>query len=153
MASDRGDRVLGMLGLALRAGMLAVGEEASGTSARTGKVKVLFLAADASGNAERRALAYAAFGSPLVRLPYKKEEISRALGKAGCSMAALTDLGFACEIVEALARRSEPPVGGEPEDNMTEGSENAAARADGTAEVLGGVSGGLDGVLAGLGKR
>ena len=68
-------------------------------------------------------------------------------------MAALTDLGFACEIVEALARRSESPVGGEPEDNMTEGSENAAARADGTAEVLGGVSGGLDGVLAGLGKR
>ena len=103
------DKALGMLGLARRAGMLAIGEESTGTAARTGKAKVLFLAADASGNAERRAQAYAAMGAPLVRLPYLKEELSRALGKSGCSMAAVNDIGFACEIVEALGVAYKPP--------------------------------------------
>ena len=103
------DKVLGMLGLARRAGMLAIGEESTGTAVRTGKAKALFLAADASGNAERRARAYAEMGAPLVLLPYLKEELSRALGKRGCSMAAVNDIGFACEIVEALGAVYKPP--------------------------------------------
>ena len=97
------DRALSLMGLARRAGKLAIGEESCGISVRTGKARVLFLASDASDNASRRAKGYAGDRIPLVRLPNTKEELSLALGKTGCSMTAVLDLGLACEIVSALA--------------------------------------------------
>lgn len=42
-------------------------------------------------------------GTPLIVVPFTKQDISLAVGKAGCSMAAFRDLGLATCFVQALA--------------------------------------------------
>jgi|GEM_PF-182805 len=107
MNEARGNKAIGLMGLARRAGMLVVGEENCGVATRSGRVRVLLLAQDASDNAVRRAEGFAADRIPIVRLPYSKDELAMALGKASCSMAAATDIGFAFEIVSALGNEEE----------------------------------------------
>ncbi len=98
------DKVLSYLGIARKAGLLETGEENCGIVVRGGKAKLLLLAADASGNATRRAEGYVhGRNIPLLRLPQTKLEISQRVGKSGCSMVALTDLGLALSLVQALA--------------------------------------------------
>lgn len=101
-------KVTNYLAIAMKAGALDVGEENSGATVRHGKAKVLFLAADASDNARRRAEGFVhGVNVPLVKLPLSKGDISAATGKAGCSMAAITDIGLAKTIVETLAAEEE----------------------------------------------
>ena len=65
---------------------------------------MLLLAADASENAQKRAEAFARGRSfPVVRLPFSKDEISAHVGVGGCSMAAVTDMGFADALMRLLA--------------------------------------------------
>ena len=98
------DKVLRYFGIARKAGFLELGEENVGAAVRGGKARVVFLASDASDNARRRAEGYVhGRQMPLLRLPCSKEEISLATGKGGCSMAALTDVGLACCVLDALA--------------------------------------------------
>lgn len=97
------DKTLRYLGLARRAGCLAAGEDNTGAAVRSGKTRILLLAHDASDNAVRRAAGFAAGGRiPLITLPYTKQEISEAIGKGLCSMAAVTDIGMAGGILESL---------------------------------------------------
>lgn len=98
------DKALRYFGIARKAGYLELGEENTGVAVRNGKARVVFLAADASDNAKRRADGFL-YGRniPLLRLPHTKEEISLAMGKGGCSMAAITDIGLASSLVSALA--------------------------------------------------
>jgi ribosomal protein L7Ae-like RNA K-turn-binding protein len=97
-------KTLNYLGIARKAGLLEPGEENSGAAVRTGKAKLLLLAADASDNARRRAEGYVHRRKiPLVRLPYTKEQVSDAIGKPGCSMVAVTDIGLASSIMKTLA--------------------------------------------------
>ena len=63
------DTVLAALGLALRGGNLAVGEEPVAEACRTGKARVVLLASDAAGNTARRATRLAGENVPLVLLP------------------------------------------------------------------------------------
>lgn len=93
------------LGLARKAGHLEVGEENVGTAVRLGKAKLVVLAADSSENARSRARGFL-YGkkTPLLTLPFSKEDISLALGKNGCSMAAFTDIGLASSFVTAMAQ-------------------------------------------------
>jgi len=98
------DKVLGYFGIGRKAGCLEIGEEDTGMAVRGGKAKVVLLAADASDNAEKRAQTFI-YGRNVVllRVPYTKEEISRATGKGGCSMVTVTDIGLAGSMVSALA--------------------------------------------------
>lgn len=100
-------RALRYLGIARKAGFLELGEENTGAAVRGSKAKVVFLAADASDNARRRAEGFV-YGKniPLLTLPFTKEEISLATGKGGCSMAAITDIGLASSLVSALAEEN-----------------------------------------------
>ena len=97
-------KALRYLGIARKAGLLELGEENTGTAVRCGKAKAVFLAADASDNARRRAEGFG-YGRNIIMLtlPFTKEEISFTTGKAGCSMAAITDIGLASSLVSALA--------------------------------------------------
>ncbi len=98
------------LGIAKKAGAIQTGELNSGSAVRVGKAKVLMLAADASDNALSRAEGFVAGGkTPLVRLPYTKEQLSAATGAPGCSMVVLTDIGLAAVFMSALAE-GEPSV-------------------------------------------
>ena len=98
------DKILNFLGLIRKAGFLETGEENTGMAVRSGKCRLLLLAADASPNAKRRAEGFLqnAKDTPLLILPFIKAEISQATGRAGCSMAAVTDIGFASAIAGKL---------------------------------------------------
>jgi len=98
------EKTLNLLGLMRRANALALGETNTGAAARSRKMRLLLLAADASENARRRAEGFARERSfPLVELPFTKEEISAHVGVGGCSMAAVTDMGFADALLRLLA--------------------------------------------------
>lgn len=107
------EKILSMLGLMRRASAVAVGEDKTGEAVRAGKGKLLLLASDASDNARRRAESFASGRRVLlVPLPFTKEEISGAVGTAGCSMAAVTDLGFANAWMKLLKEQWPEEYGG-----------------------------------------
>lgn len=97
-------RVLSLLGLALRGGNLAVGEEPVEAAARARDARILLLAADAADNTRRRAEHIALAGQCLwLRLPFTKEELGMALGRTSVALAAVTDTGLANAVVHRLA--------------------------------------------------
>ena len=102
------DKALGYLGLMRKANAVAIGETDTGAAAKSGKAVLICLAADASDNAAKRAETFAyARAVPIARLPYNKQTISDLVGKAGCSMLAVTDIGFAAAFAAALADADE----------------------------------------------
>ena len=98
------DTVLAALGLALRGGNLAVGEEPVAEACRTGKARVVLLASDAAGNTARRATRLAGENVPLVPLPRDKSQVGFALGRASCAVAAVTELVLSRLAEEEKAR-------------------------------------------------
>lgn len=100
-----GNNVLSLLGLALRGGRLAVGEEPAALAAKAGQARLLLIAADAAGNTLRRAEHLAEEGHCLwLTLPFTKAELGGALGRGSAAIAALTDLGLAAAVAERLAQ-------------------------------------------------
>ena len=94
------EHILSMLGLALKAGRVEVGEEPVGAAARAKKARVIFVAQDAAPSSVRRAQSFARAGSTLcVTLPADKD----ALGRSSVAMCAVTDIGFAESLVKKLA--------------------------------------------------
>ena len=65
---------------------------------------MLLLTSDASETALRKA-GYALEGRSALdlKLPFTREELSEALGVGDCTMAAITDMGFAAAFVKLLA--------------------------------------------------
>lgn len=99
-----GKNVLSLLGLALRGGRLAVGEEPAALAAKAGQARLLLTASDAAGNTLRRAEHLAEEGHCLhLTLPFTKAELGGALGRGSAAIAALTDLGLAAAAAERLA--------------------------------------------------
>ena len=112
------EKALNLLGLMRRANALSIGEEDTGSAVREHAAKLVLLASDASPNAKKRAAGYM-YGSkaPLITVPFTKEEISLHVGKSGCSMAAVCDIGFAnafmkllCEISPAEYDEAAKPI-------------------------------------------
>jgi len=97
-------RALNYLALARKAGLIELGEENTGAAIRGGKARLALLANDASDNARRRAEGFLhGRDVSFLRVPFSKEEISEKTGKAGCSMAAFTDVGLALSFARALS--------------------------------------------------
>ena len=98
------DKPLKLLGLMRRAGAVEIGADRSTEAARAGKARVLLLASDAGDNAAKKA-EYALAGKSALKLelPFSREELSEALGVGDCTMAAVTEIGFAEALVKQLA--------------------------------------------------
>ncbi len=97
-------KAIDYLGIARMSGNIEVGEENAKSLIKSGKARLLIIASDTSDHAKRRAEGYVfECSTPLVVVPYTKQDISFAVGKAGCSMAALQDLGLAESFMRALA--------------------------------------------------
>lgn len=98
------DKALGLLGLMRRARAVEIGTDSACDTVNAGKAKLLLLSADAADNARRKA-ENAANGRRVLVLPvhYTRAELAAALGLGDCSMAAVTDLGFANAFVKALS--------------------------------------------------
>ena len=122
------DKILSLIGLAKKAGMLEVGEEPTGAAARARSARLLLLADDAAENSYRRLRHFADAGQCLyLRLPATKEALGRAVGRTSCAMAAVTDIGFA----EAIARRlaaMDPEQFGTTAERLAVKAERAAQR-------------------------
>ena len=98
------DHTLNTLGLALRSGSLALGEEPAAEACRTKRAKVLLVAADAAGNTTDKAARLAEQnGIPLAALPYDKSQVGFHLGRSVCALLAVTDAGFAASLIKRLA--------------------------------------------------
>ena len=105
------DKLLNLIGLALKAGKLEIGEEPVGAAARARQARLILIASDAADNTRRRAKHFGDAGECIcLEIPATKEELGRALGRTSCAMAALTDIGY------------DGPVCIEVEDRAFEGS-------------------------------
>ena len=101
------EKTLNLLGLMRRANALQLGETNAGAAVRGGKAKLLLLARDASDNARGRAEGFLFDHNTIgLTLPFTKAEISAHVGVSGCSMAAVTDIGFANALMKLLAELS-----------------------------------------------
>ena len=106
------DKALNYIGIMQKAGACATGETDSGAACRSGKAKLLLLAADASENARHRAEGFVyGRGVLLVTLPYEKTDLARILGRGVTSMLAVTDRGLADAVMKALAASNEEAYG------------------------------------------
>ena len=99
------NNILTLIGLCKRAGMLEAGEEPVEGAARAKDARVLLLAEDAADNTARRVRHFAEMGNCLwLRVPFTKAEMGQILGRSSCAIVAVTDIGFACNIVGRLAQ-------------------------------------------------
>ncbi len=122
------DSIPSLLGLALRAGKLALGEEPVGAACRIHKAYLLLLAHDAADNTIRRALHYGQAGNSIcLTLPHTKAELGASLGRGSCAMLAITDVGFAAMVAERLAQ-ADPEVYGQARDTLSKKAERAKRR-------------------------
>lgn len=99
---------LGLLGLARRAGMLAIGDESARVALQSKKARLLLMASDAS---ERTKETFSFISEsteiPYVEVPESREEFGNALGKRPVAAVAICDLGFAAAIVKKLSPENE----------------------------------------------
>ena len=122
------NKVLGLLGLAKKAGKLEVGEEPTGAAARAKDARLLLIASDAADNSYRRLRHFADAGACLYAvIPCTKDELGGALGRTSCAMAAVTDIGFATAIAEKLAE-DDPERYGEITEKLRVKAQRAAER-------------------------
>lgn len=110
------DSALSLLGLALRGGNLAVGEEPVAEACKNRRAALILTAADAAQNSVDRVRRWADSGGiPWTRAPWGKEALGAALGRGSCAMAALTDRGLAGALAKKLSLAdSGPRPGPEP---------------------------------------
>lgn len=122
------DSIVSLLGLALKAGRLSVGEESVGAACRTKKASVLLLASDAADNTIRRALHFSEAGKVLcLTLPMEKQALGRSLGRTSCAMLAVTEIGLAATLAEKLARL-DPDTYGAARDTLSKRAQRARRR-------------------------
>jgi len=101
------DKVLHMIGIAKRAGQVAVGEEPVGAVARARDARLILVAENAADNTLRRAQHFADAGQCiLLTVPYGKDELGSATGVTAAAMLAVTDIGLAGAIVDKLAENN-----------------------------------------------
>lgn len=93
------------IGIAKKAGSLAVGETEAGAACRAGKAKILLLASDASDNTVRRAEnLISGHKTLIVRLNCTKAELGELSGSRACALAAVTDVGIAASLLGELSK-------------------------------------------------
>ncbi len=95
---------LSLIGLALKAGKIEIGEEPVGNVCRAHTAKILLLAEDAAENSANRAARFAEEGNiSCITVPFTKAELGYALGRTSCAMLAFTDAGLASSLMNKLA--------------------------------------------------
>lgn len=125
------DSIPSLLGLAFRAGRLAVGEEPVGAVCRAHKAYLLLLAHDAADNTIRRAHHFCQAGNNTIclTLPYTKDALGSCLGRTSCAMLAISDVGFAATVADKLAQ-TDPDTYGEARDQLSQKAARAKKRRD-----------------------
>jgi ribosomal protein L7Ae-like RNA K-turn-binding protein len=104
------DKTLNLLGIAKKAGLLAIGDESAGAAARAGKARAILSASDASDGSKRRAKAYAeTCGAVHAIMPYDKTQLGMTVGRGTPGMLAILDAGLAGAFLKGMQERLSPP--------------------------------------------
>ena len=102
------NRSLALLGMAKKAGRLAVGSEASATAARRGDAKLIITASDASEASVRRAKSNAeASGVKHIAVPFTMFELGSTAGRGSPGTIAFLDKGLADGFSKRLKETAE----------------------------------------------
>ena len=95
--------LMGLLGIARKAGKTEAGEESAAAAAKGHKARVLLLASDAGERTRRHAGDLSREGNcPLLTAPLTRGELGGALGQGSCVLLAITDVGLASAAVKKL---------------------------------------------------
>jgi ribosomal protein L7Ae-like RNA K-turn-binding protein len=95
--------LLGLIGLARKAGKIEVGEEPVSIAARTHKARLILLACDAAENTLRRGDSLGETGNcPALVTDLTKAELGGAVGRTSCAVLAFTDTGLAAAAAKKL---------------------------------------------------
>ena len=89
------DRVLSLLGLAVKAGKVVSGEFSTENSVKTHKAKIVIIAEDASDNTKKKFRDKCKFYNVPCFLYGTKNTLGHAMGKQDRACAAVEDRGFA----------------------------------------------------------
>ena len=93
------DGVLGLIGLAKKAGYVASGTEGVRGLVRSGRARIVLLACDCSQNARKRVTDCCRnYGAPLSNTKLTMTDLGSAIGSAPCSAIAVSDKGLASAI-------------------------------------------------------
>jgi len=110
------DKTLQILGLAKKAGLLAVGLRDTVEAARAGKASLVISAADASGNALRQAQISAGAARAMhVAVPYSCFDLGTMSGRGSPGTLAILDTGLAARFLEGMAETDPDRYGGPAE--------------------------------------
>jgi len=97
------NRSLAILGMAKKAGLLAVGGEAAATAARRGEAKLIITACDASEASVRRAKSNAeTSGAKFAAVPFTMFELGSTAGRGSPGTIAFLDKGLADGFIKRL---------------------------------------------------
>lgn len=88
-------KLLGCIGLAMKAGALKSGETMTEEAIRSGKAKLCFVACDASDNTKKKFSDHCSYYHVPLVMCLTKEEMGKAVGKEYRASIAVTDKGFA----------------------------------------------------------
>lgn len=97
------NQVLSLLGLAQKAGKLASGEFAVEKAVKSGKAKLLLVAADASEATRKNYHDMATYYHVPIVEDLAKEVIGASIGKGQRAAIAVTDIGFCKSLLKLLA--------------------------------------------------
>ena len=125
------ERILSMIGLAKKAGLVEIGEEPVGSAARAKHARVILVAGDAAASSVRRAYSFAQAGNCLcLTIDAVKDQLGSALGRTSVAMVAVTDIGFAESIVKKLAALDEARYGAAAEQLRVKAKRAAERKAE-----------------------
>lgn len=94
-------KILNLLGLAMRAGKLITGEELTIQDVRRGKTKFVFVAADASENTQKKISDKCIYYKVPMNKGLTHEELSASIGKTRM-IVGVNDSGFAKKFQELI---------------------------------------------------
>lgn len=108
---QNGKRLTGIIGLAKRAGALAVGTEQVIESVRKGKARLVLVASDVSENTAKRLQDKASYRNvPLEALPMDMSALGHSVGKDHAAAVALLQEGFVRSYRKAKGSPADPPA-------------------------------------------
>ena len=93
-------KLLNLLGLAMRANKVISGEDFCVDGIRNGQVKYIFLANDAGVNTTKKITDKANFYNVSVNTMFSSSELNQAIGKNNRMVIGITDIGFAKKMKE-----------------------------------------------------
>ena len=100
------DKILGLLGLAHRAGCVASGAMQTEKAILSGRCKLLLIAADAAPETQKRLnIMIETAGTPMLKI-LSKLQLGTAVGKSPKAAVAINDIGFAGSLRRMLSSDS-----------------------------------------------